>query len=497
MTSRRTFLAGLSASAAAVALPGMAFAQNGPKKLAMPPLLDATGTGRIELTAMAGRTNFLGLSDTETWGYNQPYLGPTLRLNAKGETAATVQNALRRHISVHWHGLIAPGDVDGGPHQPVAPGATWQPVLPVDQPPATIWYHSHIHGETAPQVHRGLAGILQLTDGRDDERGLPSSYGEDDLTLVLQDKRFDRSGRMVYDPSMQDTMMGFSGDMMLVNGQFGAVASVPKGIVRLRLVNASNARIYTLSFEDGRPMHLVGTDSGLLDKPIPLQVLPLAPAERAEVLVDFSSGGAARLVSGPNINSEGMMGGGMMGGGRGMMGGGRGITPAEGSAFVVLPFEVDETRKARIDTLPANVGGSLAQVKGEVVGTRHLALEMNMGPMMMFSRRGRRFSISGDSMDMRVINQQIKLGTVERWIISAEMLMHPFHVHGVAFQVVGENGAAPRPENLGWKDTVLVNGQAEILIRFTQPASRKIPYMYHCHILEHEDGGMMGQFAVA
>ena len=484
MTNRREFLAGLSAGAATLAMPGIGRAFENRQLLEMPALLDATDTGNFDLVAMAGKTNFLGGAETNTWGYNQPYLGPTLRVRNKGETQASVRNDLPEEISVHWHGLVIPGDVDGGPHQPVAPGTTWAPLLPIDQDPATLWYHSHIHGKTADQVYRGLAGILQLTDGRDDERGLPSTYGEDDLTLVLQDRRFDRDGRMSYNLSMEDSMMGFAGDMMLVNGQYLPAATVPKGVVRLRLINGSNARIYTLAIDDGRDMHLVGTDAGLLDKPISLQMITLAPGERIEVLVDFSDGRDVALVSGPELNSGGMMGG-MMGGSSGM---------AQG--FTILPFAVDATRKARIDKLPENIGGSRPAITATPVVTRNFTLDMRMGPMMMFGGKSR-FSISGEAFDMKVMNHAVKLDTVEHWIISASMLMHPFHVHGVAFQVLSENGGPVRAQNRGWKDTVLVNGQVEILVPFNRPADKKYPFMYHCHILEHEDGGMMGQFTVS
>ncbi len=494
---RRHFIKGLGAGAAMLALPQALRAQKANTALTMPPLLDATSSGRFELVANAGKVNFAGSGQSDTWGFNQPYLGPTLRVPHNGETQAVVRNELREQISVHWHGLIAPGDVDGGPHQPVAAGAVWEPVLPINQMPATLWYHSHIHGKTAPQVYRGLAGVMQLTDGRDKERGLPSQYGVDDLTLVLQDRRFDRAGRMVYSPAMRDSMMGFSGDVLLVNGQYSAVAQVPRGIVRLRVLNGSNARIYNLAMDDGRPLHLIGTDSGLLDQPITLNSLVLAPSERVEILVDFTSGSSATLISGPEINSEGMMGGGM---GR-MMGGSAAprsqidqpVDPAR--SFTVMPFVVDAGQKGAIDKVPDALGGERARVSGTPEVTRRLTLEMKMGPGMMFGG-GSRFSISGDPFRMRKINQSVKIGTTERWIINGEMMMHPFHMHGVAFQVVSENGGPVRASNTGWKDTVLVNGEAELLVNFTQPASERFPYMYHCHILEHEDGGMMGQFTV-
>ncbi|MEN6543288.1 multicopper oxidase domain-containing protein [Parvibaculum sp.] len=466
---RRQFLTStsaaiLTAGVLSQALVGRAFAQGqAPQtRLAMPTLLDTRATRRLVLTATSRSSAFAGGPGVPTAGFNQAYLGPTI-LVQNGELAAEVQNTLDEPISVHWHGLLVPGEHDGGPHLPIAPSATWQPEMSIAQDPATIWYHSHIHERTAEQVYFGLAGVIHVTDGQDDARGLPSTYGIDDLTLVLQDRRFDASGRMVYDPSMMDIMRGFAGNRMLVNGQAGATAVVPQGIVRLRLLNGSNARIYTLFLNDARPMHLVATDGGFLPAPVALDVLRLAPGERAEVLVDFSSGGAPVLMSDP------------------------------GQAYSILQFATDSMLPARITRLPEQLDGALEDLSGAEIATRQVSLDMGMGGMMM---GGGSFAINGRPYDMRRIDFQVALGSVERWQIRSTMVAHPFHVHGVRFRVVTENGAPPRPENTGWKDTVLVPGEAEILARFDQPASRETPFMFHCHILEHEDAGMMGQFTV-
>ncbi len=431
-------------------------------RLLMPPLLDTRATGRLALTTMADRTSFLGGPATPTAGFNQGYLGPTIVLQ-NGDLAAEVKNTLNEPVSAHWHGLLVPGEHDGGPHLPIAPGETWRPEMSIAQDPATIWYHSHIHERTAEQVYFGLAGVIHVTDGQDDARGLPSDYGVDDLTLVLQDRRFDTSGRMVYTPSMMDVMHGFAGNRMLVNGQAGATAVVPQGIVRLRLLNGSNARIYTLFFDGTRPMHLVATDGGFLPAPIALDTLRLAPGERAEILVDFSEGGTPVLMSDP-------------------------VQP-----FGVLQLVTDTSLPARITRLPEDLDGAPEDLSGAEVMTRQVSLDMGMGGMMM---GGGGFAINGRPYDMRRIDFEVALGTVERWHIRSTMVAHPFHVHGVRFRVLTENGAPPRPENTGWKDTVIVPGEAEILARFDQPASRETPFMFHCHILEHEDAGMMGQFTV-
>lgn len=476
---RRTFLSTAAASATALSLPSLVLGQSAVAQLAYPPLLDATTTGRVQLQAQQGKTKFSGGFGAKTWGFNQDFLGPTLRMATGQTTAVEVTNTVDEAISVHWHGLLIPGDVDGGPHQPIAPGETWSVELPVTQPTATAWYHSHIHGATATQVLKGLAGVLQISDGEDEARGLPASYGIDDLTLVLQDRRFTRRGEIDLSSSMHERMAGYIGDTILVNGQIGATAVVPRGLVRLRLVNGSNSRIFTLGLSDGRSMHLIATDNGLLDQPIQLSNLQIAPGERYEVLVDFSDAAAVTLISGHNPNA-------------GMMGSER---PEPGS-FPVLPFAVDPALPTAITRLPTDLGGS--RPKGDAANAlwRRLSLDMPMGMGMMFGSAGSRFSINDASFDMETVNFNVVKGAVERWTVSAPMMMHPFHIHGVTFQVLSENGRAPQPQNTGWKDTILVHGSADLLIRFDQPAAAKTPFMYHCHILEHEDGGMMGQFTV-
>lgn len=461
---RRQFLASSLAAGSLPLLPGRAVSLDLGRapRLALPPLLDTTATGKLALTAMAGQHDYGGGRNSATAGFNQTYLGPTIRMQ-NGPLAANIKNTLAETISIHWHGLLLPGQHDGGPHLPIAPTESWAPDMQIAQDPATLWYHSHIHEKTAPQVYSGLAGVIQLSDGLDDERGLPSDYGVDDLTLVLQDRRFDRAGRASYELRMMDVMHGFSGDVMTVNGQTGTVAVVPAGIVRLRLLNGSNARIYDLHFADNRPLHLVATDAGLLPAPLSLTSLVLSPGERAEVLVDFSTGGAAPLLSDP------------------------------GQAFVVQDFATDDSLSSRITDLPVSFYGPPTDLTGTEVQTRTFSLEMGMG---MGMGMGGGFRINGAPFDMRRIDFEVALGSVERWTITSSMVAHPFHVHGTKFWVLSENGGPPLPQHSGWKDTILVTGETEIIARFDQPASRDKPFMFHCHILEHEDAGMMGQFAV-
>jgi len=316
-----------------------------------------------------------------------------------------------------------------------------------------------------------------------------------DLTLLLQDRRFSQDGKLLYANSMMDIMHGMTGETIVVNGQVGAVAAVPKAVVRLRLINGSNARIYSLFSSDDRPIHLIATDGGYLPAPVQLETLRLGPGERAEILVDFSDGNGMSLMSGGDPNA-GM--GGMMGKARGL------LDDITGSRqFEVLPFRVDERLAASVTRIPDAIGGNQPDLRtAEISKVRNFSLDMGMGGGMMGSGgmgRGMMsgMAINGQLFDMSAINERVRLGDTEKWVVSTSMLAHPFHIHGVSFQVFSENGREPRPESLGWKDTVVVDSQTELLVHFTKPASEETPFMYHCHILEHEDAGMMGQFTVS
>jgi len=502
MITRRSVLAGgavlltggaIYASAAGQAAGPMVDTENR-STLRTPPLIDATETGEFRITAQSGTTRFFQGGTAETIGFNQAYLGPVVRIR-KGQLRPIVENGLTWPVSAHWHGLLVPGEHDGGPQLPVRPGEVWAPDMEIVQEPCTAFFHTHIHGRTARDVYSGLAGVLHVADDRDRDRELPETYGVDDLTLLLQDRRFSQDGQLLYANSMMDIMHGMTGDTMVVNGQVGAVAAVPKAVVRLRLINGSNARIFSLFASDDRPMHLIATDGGYLAKPVALEKLRLGPGERAEILIDFSDGRSMSLMSDGDPN-QGM--GGMMGRARGLL---DGITG--GRRFEVLPLRVDDRLAAKVTRISDALGGQQpGPANVAISGMRRFSLDMGMGGGMM-GRGGMGggmmggMAINEQPFDINTINERVRLGDAEKWVINTSMLAHPFHVHGVSFQVIRENGKDPRPENLGWKDTVVVDSETELLVQFTQPASEEAPFMYHCHILEHEDAGMMGQFTVS
>lgn len=500
MLSRRKLLAGaaLAGAGAVVARPlWQAGAAPAPQPLRFPELIDARKQGQsVALKVQAGSTAFFPGRESPTLGYNGSYLGPAIRLHRGDDVEIAVTNALDQDTTVHWHGMLIPAEVDGGPHQLIRPGATWRPVLPVRQPAATLFYHSHVHDRTAEQVYAGLSGVLLVTDDAEKALELPSEYGVDDLLLVLQDRQFE-DGRLVVPQGMMSLMVGRRGDTFLVNGTPNPLARVPRRLARLRFVNGANARIFNLAFSDDRVFHWIASEGGLLERPVEVRSLTLAPGERAEILVDFSDGKPVALETGPDLNLPMMMGmqtrlrsffSDLLGRGR-------------EHVLRLEPQAGDATKAAVPERLVAHERVDAAQA----VRRRRFVLNMGMGGMMggrggaMGGGRGSGMAmhaINDRAFDMERIDEQVRLGDIEIWEASGEMMAHPLHIHGVHFEVLSRDGGKPAVRDQGLRDTVLVKEPVELLVRFTQPAT-KAPFMYHCHILEHEDNGMMGQFTTS
>lgn len=491
MLTRRHFLAGTALTSAAILTCSgtSVHAARFDTPLPIPQLIDAkANSNTVSLNVGQGVHAYRPGQSVQSFGYSSPVLGPVIRL-ARGErTDITIENKLSRPTTVHWHGLIIPGEVDGGPHNTIAAGSRWKARLNVDQPETTAWFHPHPHGETAQQVYSGLAGMIIVEDGSGASLGLPRSYGIDDLPLVLQDRFFDRSGAPVYQPGPMDIMAGYRGDTIIVNGVFAPIARVPAGLVRLRLLNGANARIFDLRFSDARPFQVIASDGGYLAAPVGLRNLQIAPGERFEILVDFSSGAEVVLETGADQNIPMM----------GMMRGGEPLT----SGGSVMKFQVDSAKRAAVTSVPKKLVDVPLLDRSKVVARRQFLLnDMMMGGMMGgtgFGRGERRFgpsmAINGQSFDMNRIDVETKRGTLELWEIGSQMMAHPFHVHGTQFQILSLNGQVPPLHLQGWKDTVVVARNAQILVPFSQLATRDHPLMFHCHILEHEDSGMMGQY---
>ena len=363
-----------AASLAAAGLPRWAHAApSGGPSLAIPQLIEARSGEPVTLKLQKTQHRFGAGAAVPARGISASYLGPVVRVRAGDTIPFRVENGLDEETTLHWHGLLVPSQVDGGPHNTIRPGGVWLPELTIRQPAATAWFHPHPHGNTARQVYSGLAGMMIISDGGDRDRGLPETYGVDDLPIVLQDKRFGRDGRIVYQPDMMDLMHGFQGDTLIVNGAIGPIANVPAGYVRLRLLNAANARIFDLRFSDRRPFFVIAGDGGLLAEPVEMRTLVVAPGERYEVLVDFSDRRPVDLLTAPDASH----GAGMM---MPMMG-----TPRRSAGRVesLMHFRPDPALKAAVTRLPRHLATLTTPDVKSAVAWRTFELNTMMGMGMM------------------------------------------------------------------------------------------------------------------
>ncbi|WP_449538926.1 multicopper oxidase family protein [Ferdinandcohnia sp. Marseille-Q9671] len=425
--------------------------------LKIPPLLEPTiepdGTKNFTLSMQTGETELLPGKIAETWGINGPYLGPTIRASRGDKVSFNVTNNLDEPSTLHWHGMRLPAVMDGGPHQMVDAGETWSPYWTIDQPSATTWYHPHLHGKTAEHVYRGLAGMFIIDD--EDSKKLPSDYGVDDIPLIIQDKLFTSDGQLT---EKEDEIFGTLGDEILVNGTYDPFLEVTASQVRFRLLNGSNARAYHYGFTDGRSFKLVGNDAGLLQEPITMDRIMLSPGERAEIVVEFEPGDETILHS---------------------YSGNAGLDNGEFDLLkIVAASELIES--APIDNQLSTVPPIEAPENARV---RQFKLTMEN-------------KINDKLMDMSRIDEVVPAGSTEIWEINNFGWSHNFHIHNAAFRVLDINDKEPAEYERGRKDTVFIpNGsKVRIVVEFGDHADPYHPLMYHCHLLRHEDDGMMGQF---
>ena len=489
--SRRQFIAGSAALIGASYLPH-GWSKTTPPRLPIPPLVDGREGRPVDLKIRNGTWSFMPGVKTPTLGFSQDYLGPTIRTRQNSELNLHYQNTLAESVAVHGHGLHVLGEVDGGPQLAIDPGADWQPSLSIVQPAATCWYHSHTHGKTGEQTYRGLAGLIIIDDEQTDSLPLPHQYGVDDLPVVIQDRTFDAQGRLVY--SLYDAGEdGWLGDTVVINGAMAPVANVPAGKVRLRLLNGANARFYIVGFADNRTFYKIASDGGLLEAPVPLTSMEMSPGERCEIVVDMADGKSAGLLTlfeDEFEEEEGLVGS--------LLGlfdrSERDLPPPS------LTLVVDRSLSAHTAPLPEQLATIVRPQPEEIVRSRDFILTMEDDERIENDdgHAAMDMAINGAVMDMNVINERVPLGVWERWRIRSNQGAHPFHVHGCSFLIERMEESAASPDQRGWKDMVVVDDDdwAEIVVRFDHPATEQYPYMYHCHILEHEDRGMMGQFTV-
>ncbi len=467
--TRRDFLQAAAAAAAGLGVGGGGLAlisscgdpgtgPEPPQRGSMPQPL-SLGIGGA---AVAARLEAGAATDSGRWLFNGVMPGPTLH-GRRGELARiTLQNNLPESTIVHWHGALVPEHADGHPRFAIGPGASYQYEFPIVQRAATLWYHPHPHHRTAGQVHRGLAGFFTIRDDEEDALRLPT--GEREILVMLQDR--DLGIPFAYAPTTADHESGMLRGTPFGNGVALPGLAVTGASYRIRVLNASHARVYRLGLSNGMPLSVIGNDGGLLPSPVEVEDAWLGVGERLDLVLDFS---------GAQLGARAML--------------------------KSLPFTVPALAKAgspqglELDLL------EFQRVAGSAPVTALPPILSSVNPLGSPARE-RTFTLSSEvaghrinrlSFEMERIDLQVRMGEVEQWeFINNSVLPHPVHLHGTHFQVTGRTGVRGGvfPYEGGWKDTVLVMPfeTVRVLVRFDRYQGI---FPLHCHNLQHEDMGMM------
>lgn len=437
----------------------------------------------INLTIKAGTHNFFTSHSTPTIGYNGSFLGPTIILHKGQNVQMNVTNELNDTTTTHWHGLHVAPQNDGSPHNLILTNEIWSPSFEILDKASTCWYHPHLHGKTMKQVLQGAVGLIIVKDDDESKLNLPSTYGVDDIPLILQWRTFDANKNLVLDDEADNVAM--------VNGTINGVLELPAQLVRFRLLNGSSHRFFNLAFSDNRYFQIVANDESLLNKSVSVNKLMVSPGERFEIIVDFKEQQRQSFFINQLGKSlpNGYPGGPPMG----MMGANMTLGPLDNTDFNLLKIIVKSQTPNAIKEIPSSL------ITNEVINESEASVrnfQLRGLPMMSMTN----FTINNEHYDHEKINFKVKQNDVMIWNITNQSMMpHPWHIHGNYFYIKSINGQAPPDHLQGRKDVVTIppmNGSAQLIMKYEDFASSEFPYMYHCHILSHEDGGMMGQFMV-
>lgn len=453
-------------------------------KLQIPDTLSGT---KFNLTIQKGSVNYYPGFSTNTIGVNGNILGPTLILRKGDNISMNVTNTLADTTTIHWHGMHVAPQNDGGPHTVILPGTTWQPQFTVMDNAATYWYHPHLHKKTAEHVTKGVAGFIIVRDNKEAALKLPRKYGVDDFPIVVQSRAFDAAKQFIVRSELDS--------VVLVNGTKNPFLQVPAQIVRLRLLNGSTERTYNFGLKGNKSFYQIGGDGGLLNSSLLLTRLRLAPGERAEILVDFNSmqGQSTYLMSYASELASGIIGASSVG---------MGVSLPDyhnnklnGADFNILRIDVITPTSNAVTSVPSSL----------IINNQFSASSANVTRVLTFTSNGGMMSavgpfvINGTPFSMDKINYTIPLNNTEIWELRNQTLIsHPFHIHDVQFYLLDRNGNQVPSNERGRKDVVLVEPMETIrfITKFEDFSNASVPYMYHCHLLTHEDDGMMGQFLV-
>ena len=464
----------------------------------------------VALTAVPGEVSLLPGAATRVWRFEAEllrgpastlqvlpgsYLGPVLRLRRGQRVRIRFRNRVGEPSIVHWHGLDVPEVADGHPRLAVGHGSEYVYDFEVINRAGTYWYHPHPHMRTGAQVYQGLAGLLLVSDEEEDALQLPS--GTSEVLCVLQDRRFDRNQQFVYATGgmgggmfqMMETMNGWLGERTLVSGRVSPTVDVDRRTLRVRLLNGSNARIYKLAWSDGSPMTIIGGDGGLLDRARAQRTLTLAPGQRADLLLDLSTHAAGATVQlesvefpAADVGRVGMMGA---------------TAPVpQGARLTLMTLRASGARGPRY-ALPARL--AVDDFKAVPAPVRRLPLSFRQMTWLLDNRV---FDMQDVSPQETVAPDSTHIWELVNEINPMGMAMaHPIHLHGRQFRVLSRSGGSANAlregiNDAGWLDTVLVLPGETVRLQVTFSQFPGL-YLYHCHILEHEDMGMMRNFRIS
>ena len=419
------------------------------------------------------KTNTSAVNNSQFWG-------PTLFMNKGDVVHMNVQNNLMDTTTLHWHGLHLPAVMDGGPHQTIPPGTSWQPTWKVTNNASTFWYHPHLHMMTMEHVARGIGGFIIIRDPLESALALPRTYGVDDIPVAFTSRKYSSNNEL-------DITSGVYGDYQLANGTSNAQINLPQQFIRLRILNAEVERGYNLGFSDNRTFYVIGNDGGLLNAPVSVTRVKLMVGERIEILVDLSKDNIGSSIDLKAYNANQTFG---FPGGEPAQSGQFGSL-LNNKDFVLLHINIKATTLNAITSLPSKLANNTYWTANDATNSRTINVTGGQPNVP--------FSFDNSVFDMMKINQKVSLNTVEQWTITNNNIFgHAFHIHDVQFKIVSRSSGKVEDYESGWKDVLYlpISQSATFVTKFEDYADSTHPFMYHCHFGNHEDGGMMGQFLV-
>lgn len=427
------------------------------------PMTETDESVHYHLTAEEGTTEYFPGVKSPSKGYNGNLLGPIMKLRKGQETKITTENQLKDPVTYHWHGLMLPADADGGPMRVVESGDKTDVHFKVRNEAATCWYHPHTYQISPEQVYQGLAGLIYIEDENSNrlKDKLPHEHGVDDIPLIVQDRYFVGEGIVDYEAVKSDD--GTRGDYLLLNGALMTKFNTNKRFLRLRILNASNRTNFKYELSDESQFFQIASDGGFLNYPLGMKSLILGAGERAEIILDLQA--------------------------------------TDGNQVYLLVNEFKALEINLADILEENSAFSYMDSLRKDLFNIIYPEEIADLPFhhVIFQGTDERVAINGRKYELGRIDATFKKDQYYVWRITnqkddIENMPHPFHCHDTQFRILARNGKLPYQNELGYKDSFVVNeGEfVDILIHFPNTGM----FMYHCHNLEHQEHGMMAHFDV-